>query len=99
MICRHCHLKSATRPRGLCWTCYNTDGVREKHPSTSRYGRRGPGNFNGMGKLPPFPTSAAPGSPEKVAILEQRAELRQALFHPDDADFFGSSRSRMAQPA
>jgi hypothetical protein len=43
------------------------------------------GNFYGRAKLPPFPTSAAPGSPEKIAILQQRAEARQELFHPNDA--------------
>lgn len=98
MICQHCRLKRASRPRGLCWTCYYADGVRDMHPPTSKYGRRGPGNFYCKSKLPPFPTNAAPGSPEKLAILEQRARLRQALFHPNDADFYGP-KARMAQPA
>jgi hypothetical protein len=35
--------------------------------------------------LPPEPTRAAPGSPEKVAILEQRARMRVSLWHPADA--------------
>ncbi len=33
----------------------------------------------------PEPTDSLPGSPEKVAILAERARLRQQLFHPDDA--------------
>jgi hypothetical protein len=31
------------------------------------------------------PTAAPPGSPEKVAVLMQRARLRQSLWHPQDA--------------
>jgi hypothetical protein len=33
----------------------------------------------------PLPTDALPGSPKKVAILEQRAAAGQALWHPLDA--------------
>jgi hypothetical protein len=31
------------------------------------------------------PTTAPPGSPEKVDVLAERARRRQPLFHPDDA--------------
>jgi hypothetical protein len=34
--------------------------------------------------LPCGPTGALPGSPEKVAVLMQRARLRQPLWHPQD---------------
>jgi hypothetical protein len=66
--------------------------VRDLYPSTSKYGRRGLGNFNGNGKMPPLPTDAAPGSPEKVLILMQRAQNKQALWHPDDATLTGPKR-------
>jgi hypothetical protein len=85
MLCRHCHAASICRPRKLCWSCYYRPGVRELYPSTSKFGRRGVGNFYGAAPLPPFPTSAPPGSPEKIALLVQRAQLRQQLFHPNDA--------------
>jgi hypothetical protein len=85
MNCRHCHQAAVSRPRKLCWSCYYAPGVREQYPSTSKYGRRGPGNFYGMAPLPPFPTQALPGTPEKIALLTQRALARQELFHPDDA--------------
>ena len=85
MLCKHCQKASVSRPRGLCWSCYYAPGVRDLHPSTSRYARRGLDDFNGRVSLPPFPTGALPGSPEKVAILEQRARQRQALWHPQDA--------------
>jgi hypothetical protein len=42
--------------------------------------------------LPAAPTAAAPGTPEKLAALERRAELRQAMFHPADARYAGDPR-------
>jgi hypothetical protein len=87
MICRHCQHSPVSRPRGLCWSCYYRPGVRDQYPSTSKFGRRGVGNFNGAAPLPAFPTSAFPGSREKVAVLEERARLKQSLWHPNDASF------------
>ncbi len=83
--CRHCHQKRANRPRGLCWSCYYTPGVREQHPSTSKFARQGVRDRLGKVPLPAEPTSAIPGSPEKVAVLEQRARMRVSLWHPADA--------------
>lgn len=85
MLCRHCGRRPPNRPRGLCWTCYYTPGLRDQFPPTSKFGRRGLGNFNGDPGLPPTPTAALPGSPEKVEVLAQRARLRQSLWHPQDA--------------
>jgi hypothetical protein len=85
MKCRHCLCAPVSRPRGLCWGCYYTPGLRERYPSTSKFGRRGVGNFNGNCPLPAFPTQASPGTPEKIAVLEERARLKQCLWHPDDA--------------
>ncbi len=84
MLCRHCGKVPSNRPRGLCWSCYYRPGVREQYPSTSKFARRGVGDFNGRAALPE-PTAALPGTPEKVAILEQRARLKQSLWHPADA--------------
>ncbi|MBY0461043.1 MAG: hypothetical protein K2V38_27290, partial [Gemmataceae bacterium] len=61
-------------------------------PSTSKYARRGVGNFTGAAPLPAAPTTAAPGTPEKLAVLEQRAKLKQAIFHPADARYEGDPR-------
>ena len=93
MMCRHCHHGPISRPRGLCWSCYYTTGVRDLYPSTSKYGRRGLGNFNGKGTLP-APTDAPPGSPEKILVLMQRVQNRQELWHPEDADLTGAKRKR-----
>ena len=85
MLCRHCQKTKSNRPRGLCWTCYYTPGVRELYPSTSKFARRGVGNFSGNAPLPDAPTDATPGSEEKIRILIERARLKQALFHPLDS--------------
>ncbi len=87
MICRHCNRSSATRPRGLCWTCYYAPGVRDRFPSTSKFARRGVSDYVGAVSSPAAPTRALPGTPEKVAILEERARQHQALWHPQDAPF------------
>ncbi|HZT79292.1 MAG TPA: hypothetical protein VFA26_03670 [Gemmataceae bacterium] len=92
MLCRHCGRVPSNRPRGLCWSCYYTPGVREQYPSTSKFARRGLDDFNGRAPLPPAPTAALPGSPEKVAILEERARLRLSLWHPADAPMDAESR-------
>lgn len=91
-ICRHCSKCKVNRPRGLCWSCYYTPGIKEQYPSTSKYARRGVGNFTGNAPLPEAPTTATPGSPEKLAVLEQRAKLKQSLFHPADARYEGDPR-------
>src|SRR5205085_9778990 len=92
MLCRHCQKTHSNRPRGLCWTCYYTPGVRDLYPSTSKFARRGVSDFNGRVKLPSQPTEAQPGTPQKVAVLEERARLGLALWHPDDAPL---DRSRL----
>jgi hypothetical protein len=84
MICRHCQKSKVNRPRGLCWSCYYRPGVREQYPSTSKYARRGEGNFCGTAPLPTCATTAPPGSEEKIAVLAERARLKQSLWHPDD---------------
>jgi hypothetical protein len=85
--CRHCRKSLISRPRGLCWSCYYTPGVREKFPTTSKYGRRGVGNFYGSPPRPFAPTGAHPGSAEKIAVLAERVRLQQELWHPDDASY------------
>jgi hypothetical protein len=85
MLCRHCQNAPVSRPRKLCWSCFYTPSVRDLYPITSKFGWRGPGNFYGEAPLPPFATRATPGSAEKIALLTQRAQQRQQLFHPADA--------------
>jgi hypothetical protein len=83
MLCRHCAAAPATRPRGLCWGCYHDRGVRARYDSRAVVPAVRDG-FRGR-PLPPDPTRARPGSPEKVAVLHRRALAGWQLFHPDDA--------------
>jgi len=85
MLCRHCNKVRSNRPRGLCWSCYYTPGVREQYPSTSKFARRGVSDFNGRTRPALQPTDALPGTPEKVAVLQERARLGLSLWHPLDA--------------
>jgi hypothetical protein len=84
MLCRHCQRSNVNRPRGLCWSCYYNPAVRTRFPSTSKFARRGILDFEGVPTSSPEPTTALPGTPEKVAVLERRARLGQALWHPLD---------------
>lgn len=81
MTCRHCGKHAVTRPRGLCWGCYYRPGVREQYPSNNRFVLLFGDESSGL----PEPTRALPGSAAKIAVLAERARLRQELFHPDDA--------------
>jgi len=85
--CRHCRdpRKLITRPRGLCWHCYYTPGVRDQYPSASKFGVRGVANLGHRNAPLPEPTTAMPGSPEKIAVMEERALRGEQVFHPDDA--------------
>jgi hypothetical protein len=83
-VCRHCRKHLAYKPRGLCWACYRTPGIRELYPPTSKFAQHGHPDFYGRGTVP-APTTALPGSPEKIAVLEERARLGQQLWHPLDA--------------
>jgi hypothetical protein len=69
------------------------------YPSTSKYARRGVGNFNGNAPVAPLPTTHAPGTPEKMAVLEERAKNKQALWHPLDAQYEGDPRPLFALSA
>ena len=85
MLCRHCQKVRSNRPRGLCWSCYYSPGVRDMYPSTSKYARRGVSDFNGQTEVAAQPTLALPGSEDKVVVLAERARLGLSLWHPKDA--------------
>lgn len=87
MPCLHCDHPIVNRPRGLCWVCYYTPGVKEKYGPLSKYGRRGVGHRDGALSTP---TTALPGTPEKLAVLEQRAANGESLWHPEDPVISGT---------
>ena len=45
---------------------------------------RDPGDFYGPARLPAYPVMARPGSQEKMAVLAERYERREELWHPQD---------------
>ena len=81
MICRHCRRRPANRSRGLCWTCYYRPGVRERYPCRAKQ------CATAIREPPPpaEPTTALPGTPEKVRVLEERAGRGEGLWHGGDA--------------
>lgn len=97
-VCRHCSKAKVNRPRGLCWSCYYTPGVKDLFPSTSKYARRGEGNFLGDAPLASIPTAAPPGSLEKLAVLAERVLHKKALFHPHDANHETDRRPMFLMP-
>ena len=81
--CRHCGEAHVSRPRGLCWGCFQQVETRRCYPVDARP----PVIPDGFGRFPPppRPTAALPGSPEKIEVLHWRAKARFQLWHPQDA--------------
>lgn len=93
LICLHCGREPANRPRGLGYRCFYTPGVRAQYPPTDlKFAYRGYGVGNSDPPAPACPTTAAPGSPNKVAVLADRAAAGRALHHPADSRFPGDPR-------
>lgn len=82
--CLHCRSPRPTRPRGLCNRCYRDRSVRDRFPAHSKFARRGVGDFNGKTSQAALPTSALPGTEEKIRVLGERARLGLHLWHPHD---------------
>lgn len=85
-LCVHCGGRPPSRPRGLCWRCYYTPGVREQYLTPSKYASRSPVNHGNLQQLPLSPVCAIgrPGTPEKIEELERRAAAGEELWHPGD---------------
>jgi hypothetical protein len=97
--CRHCRAKPANRPRGLCWACYYTPGIQDLYPSLCAAHGKGVADRNGGSEAPAQPTSARPGSAEKIAVLTERAARGQSLWHKGDAGMDGEGRGQPAPVA
>lgn len=89
-LCRDCGRVPANRARGLCNRCYlDAPRVRPRAPEADVMGRR---------PLPRTPTAYAPGTVEKLDVLAERAERRESLHHPCDADHGGAGRRIEMRP-
>jgi hypothetical protein len=60
----------------------------------SKFARRGIGSHYRGRSPPPAPTSALPGTAEKVAILCRRARDGFSLRHPGDSTLFPETAGR-----
>lgn len=92
MVCQYRRVKECVRcgmtryihGRGLCGQCYYPyrdlyPVLRVTRPFHRDYEDRLWTRERGQ------PTSAVPGSPEKIEVLAQRASEHRPLFHPEDA--------------
>jgi len=86
--CRHCSIRVG-RQRGLCGKCYDNKEVRSRYPTTGSkqemHGRKGVGFETARDLTGWEPTRALPGTPEKIAVLGERATRGFPLWHPNDA--------------
>lgn len=80
--CVHCGHIPANRPRGLCNKCYRNMSIRNLYGATGRYGIL---DFMGSAKKTE-PTMSLPGTQDKVAIMMERAERGETLWHHADAE-------------
>ena len=83
-VCVHCGTRSQSRPRGLCWPCYYTPGVRERYPQSGKAYRSPVTSGYGTYALAAEPTVYRPGTPEKMVVMSERAMAGCAIFHPLD---------------
>lgn len=94
VLCVHCGKgRRAKRPRGLCWGCYNTPGVRHLYPC-----RPANGGWVRPDHMPTKREVHKPSKPaseplpeghsweERLAVMAERREQNESLFHPGDAE-------------
>lgn len=79
--CVRCGCVRILRGRGLCWTCHADPEVRWRYARQDGLPEE---DCNGGYDLPDEPTTAAPGSPEKLDVLAARYAARRRLWHPED---------------
>lgn len=78
--CRHCKENAATRPRGLCRSCYYDLGIRAQYRSTSKYGLREGSDYKESLKRPADVLTRL----VRDVLDERKAHLLQVL-QPTDA--------------
>lgn len=90
--CVHCDKHKATRARGLCDRCHRNRDIREIYPAKAGWW----GNDNDhmrSSRTPSEPTSALPGTEERIVVMALRAERGEKLHHPEDKQIDGESGS------
>jgi hypothetical protein len=90
--CRHCRKVKKMGNRGPCRECFAVPSIKRRYRPLPSVGVFGVGLGFGGFSLPPAPTTAAPGTAEKVAVLEERARRKVWLWHPLDGLIMEGSR-------
>lgn len=81
-LCNHCKARPIDSPRGLCQPCFKNTGIRNRYKVGSVMSSRS--EFESKTPFPPEPTTAQPGSEEKIQVYEWRVQNGYRLWHPDD---------------
>ena len=84
-LCRHCGQRPQGRARGLCHSCYFKPHIRCRYPAQGQLTAQGMVNSCSSAPLAAEPTTALPGTKQKVRVMAERAHRREQLFHPADA--------------
>lgn len=86
--CWKCRTRSVRCSFGLCRKCYQSTPAGQR-AAMRKWKRQQPlpkiPNSTAEPVLPASPTSALPGSPEKLRIMVERLRNGQSMHHPDDA--------------
>lgn len=75
-LCRNCYSKTVLLPCVRCWRGMDDDPTVDECENEQAVKEHE--------MIVVEPTRAIPGTPEKIAVLRRRQELRQPLWHPDD---------------
>ena len=92
-LCRHCGLRWASQARKLCQPCYRKTDIRDLYPPLTQAERNAilakacnvDTHNNRHGNLDCRRTHYAPGSEQKLSILEYRLSQGMKLWNDEDA--------------
>lgn len=77
--------------RDLCRECYKDQQVRDLYAVENKMAHQANRVISKGPTKRPQPTTAVPGSLEKIKVLAERLARGEALWHPDDADMSGAN--------
>jgi hypothetical protein len=83
--CGNCQRMIGNRRRTLCPACYAKPRIRFKFQPVRRFVGERVNIRSAPNGVAPYPTTARPGTDEKVRVLVWRVESGYELWHPEDA--------------
>lgn len=85
VICPNCTACDFDGRKRRCPACGSLVHPLSTVTDKKKYARRGPGVGRFRCRPASSPTSALPGSEEKIRVFEERVARGEDIFHPDDA--------------